>query len=171
MADDERYCGNCRASIPPGVEVCPACGVYAGSVFDGKMPKKASGRRAAGGGRGWGWVLALLVLAGAGYGGLWYYKQQQFPKADTGPIRVVGDRPGGANRPAGAAISEPEAILTLRHHFAGGPEKVRGQCIAVMSRGFRDGAYIFDAVNSCKRAKLGRWKVDARTRLVSKVNL
>ena len=170
MADDKRYCGNCRARIPAGAEVCPRCGAFAGTMFDGHPPKPG-GQRAAGGGQGWGWVVVLLAIGAAGAGGWWYFKQQQFPKPDTGPIRVVGDRPGGAKQPAGAAINEPEAILTLRHHFAEGPEKIKGQCVAVMSRGFRDGSYRFDVVNSCKRQRLGRWQVDAKTRNVSKANL
>lgn len=166
MAEDDRYCSNCRMLIPTRAEVCPQCGLFAGTVFDGKLSKQQSGQRAAGGGRGYGWLLLLILIGGAGYGGWWWYKQQQFPKPDTGPIRVVGDRPGGAKKPSGAAISEAEAILLLRHHFAEGEQKIKGQCIAVMSRGFSNGYYSFDAVNSCKRARLGRWRVNAKTRAV-----
>ena len=54
---DERYCTECRAAIPEGASVCPACGVYAGDVFDGKLPRK---RRS----RAW-WWLALIVVAAA----------------------------------------------------------------------------------------------------------
>jgi hypothetical protein len=167
VADDDRYCSNCRALIPPGAEVCPACGVFAGSVFDGKMPKQ-SGRRAAGGGRAGGWVLILLLLLGAAGAGWWYFnRQSQFPKVDTGPIRVVGDRPGGARRPPGAAINEPEAVLILRHSFAAQPDPIKGECVAVISRGYKDGHYSFDAVDSCRHTSLGRWRVDAHTRAVS----
>ena len=61
MPDDERYCSNCRTLIPPRAEVCPSCGVFAGTMFDGRPPK-TSGQRAAGGGQGWGWVLLLFVI-------------------------------------------------------------------------------------------------------------
>jgi len=74
----------------------------------------------------------------------------------------------GARRPAGAAISEPEAILTLRHYLAVQPEPVRGACLAVISHGYSNGYYSFDAVNSCARTRLGRWRVDAKTRAVSR---
>ncbi|HEY2324240.1 MAG TPA: zinc ribbon domain-containing protein, partial [Thermoanaerobaculia bacterium] len=35
-----RYCSNCRAELPEGAAVCPACGVYAGDVFDGRLPRR-----------------------------------------------------------------------------------------------------------------------------------
>jgi hypothetical protein len=164
VADNDRYCSNCRAAIPPGVEVCPACGVYAGSVFDGRQPK-LSGRPVAGGG----WVVVAVLMAVAGVGGWWYFNRQaQFPKIDTGPIRVVGDRPGGARRPAGASISEPEAILVLRHSFAAQPDAIKGQCIVVISRGYSGHYYSFDVVDACRHTALGRWRVNAETRAVSR---
>ncbi len=161
---DERYCTNCRALLPPRADTCPACGVYAGDVFDGRVPKA---QRVAGG--GWRVGLLMLVLIAAGAGAWWWYTHRAIlPRTDTGSIRVVGDRPGGARRPAGAAISEPEAILTLRHYLAVQPEPVRGACLAVISHGYSNGYYSFDAVNSCARTRLGRWRVDAKTRVVSR---
>jgi hypothetical protein len=162
MADDDRYCANCRAVIPPRADACPACGVYAGDVFSGKMPK-GGGRRAAGGGRR---LIALVLLIAAGAAGWWYLNRPVLPRADTGPIRVVGDRPGGGRRPAGAAISEPEAILNLRHYFATREDPIRSECVAVMSKGYSNGYYKFDVVDSCKRARLGRWRVEAKTKTV-----
>ena len=159
--DDDRYCSNCRTAIPRGADACPACGVYAGDVFDGKIPKqrrKSSSTI---------WVI-LLVLTAAGAGAYWYWMQRpKIPRGDTGPIRVVGDRPGGARRAPGAAINEAEAVMTLRHHFAEQKHPIKSECIAVISKGFREGHYTFDVVNSCDRFKLGRWKVDAKTRAVS----
>jgi hypothetical protein len=163
-SDDDRYCSNCRALIPPRAEVCPACGTYAGDVFSGKMPK-SGGRRAAGG--GWGWLPFLILLIAAGAGAWWYMNRPVFPRPDTGPIRVVGDRPGGARRPAGVAINEPEAILTLRHYFAAQEHPIKSQCVAVMSKGYSNGYYSFNVFDSCKRASLGRWRVEAKTRAVS----
>ncbi|HEY8131852.1 MAG TPA: zinc ribbon domain-containing protein [Thermoanaerobaculia bacterium] len=170
-SDADRYCANCRTLIPPRAEVCPACGTYAGDVYDGR-PLRPSGRRVAGGGwgGGWGggrWVLVLVVLIGAGGVAWWTMNRPALPRPDTGPIRVVGDRPGGARRPAGAAISEPEAILTLRHYFAAQEHPIKSQCVAVMSKGYSNGYYSFNVVDSCKRASLGRWRVEAKTRAVS----
>jgi hypothetical protein len=81
---------------------------------------------------------------------------------------VVGDRPGGARRAPGAAISEPEAVMTLRHYFAGQENAIKSECLAVISKGYRDGHYTFDAVDACRRSRLGRWKVDAKTKAVSR---
>jgi hypothetical protein len=161
--DDARYCANCRALIPPRADMCPACGTYAGDVFNGKMPK-AGERRVTGGGR---WLVLLVLLVGAGAAGWWYMNRPVLPLPDTGPIRVVGDRPGGARRPAGAAISEPEAILTLRHYFAAQEHPIKSKCIAVMSKGYGNGSYSFTVVDACKQAPLGRWRVEAKTRTVS----
>jgi hypothetical protein len=159
--DDDRYCSNCRAPIPRGAGNCPSCGMYAGDVFDGKIPRQQ--KRSSSGF----WII-LLLLTAAGGGAYWYWMHRsQIPRADTGPVRVVGDRPGGARRAAGAAINEPEAMMTLRHHFAEQEHPIRSECIAVISKGFRDGHYTFDAVNSCDRTRLGRWKVDAKTKAVS----
>src|SRR6266550_8390341 len=133
-------CSNCNALIPRGMNMCPECG-----VFDGKVPKlrrkKSSGT----------WIV-LLALIAAGAGGYWYWSQRpQLPRADTGPVRVVGDRPGGARRAPGAAINEPEAVMTLRHYFATQEHPVKSECIAVISKGLHDGHYTFDVVNSCDR--------------------
>ena len=156
---EERYCSNCRTLIPRGVDNCPACGVYAGDVFDGKMPKQ---RRKSNGAL---WIVLLLVIASAGY---WYWMQRpRIPRADTGPVRVVGDRPGGARRAPGAVISEPEAVMTLRHYFAAQEHPIKSECIAVISKGFSGGHYTFDVVNGCDRSRLGRWRIDAKTRAVS----
>ena len=161
MSGDDRYCTNCRTRIPRGAEVCPACGVHAGDVFDGRLPKqKRSGGSSF-------WTIALLaVLAAAG--GVWFFFNQKpaLPRMDTGPVRVVGDRPGGARRPAGAAISEPEAMMTVRHYFAAQEQPIKSECLALISRGYSNGFYSMDAFNACDRTKLGRWRVDARTRVV-----
>ena len=163
---DERYCANCRAVIPPGNDVCPSCGVYAGDVFDGRLPKKTSGgQRAA---SGWPFISVVLIVAVGAGAWWWYTRYAQIPQPDTGPIRVVGDRPGGARRPAGAGMSEPEAILTLRHFFAAQPDAIKSDCLAVMSRGYSSGSYNFDIVDSCARTRLGRWRVNAKTRAVSR---
>src|SRR5258708_3247510 len=135
-----RTCSNCHAMIPRGMNVCPECG-----VFDGELPKQ---RRKSSGA----WIVLLLLVAAGG----------------TGRIRVVGDRAGGARRAPGAAIKEPEGVMTLRHYFAAQEHPIKSECIAVISKGFRDGNYIFDAVNACDRTRLGRWKVDSRTKAVSK---
>jgi hypothetical protein len=160
-----RYCTNCRAVIPAANDVCPACGVYAGDVFDGRLPKASGERRTAR--RLWLPVLVAIVAAGAG-AWWWWTRVGQFPKADTGPIRVVGDRPGGVRRPAGAGMSEAEAILTLRHFFAARPDAIKSECLAVMSRGYSNDYYSFDTVDSCARTRLGRWRVNAKTRAVSR---
>jgi hypothetical protein len=153
---DERLCRNCRAPLPAGAAWCEACGTDSGDVFDGRVQKPQSSSR----GILWA-LLILIVIAGAGFAA-WTYRSKipllrPKPVFDTGPVRVVGQRPGGARRPAGAKLSEPEAMMTLRHELA---PQVKSECLAIASRGYREGAYSFDAVDSCGGTKLGRYKVD-----------
>jgi hypothetical protein len=161
MADDERYCSNCRTKITPGSSVCPACGVFAGDVFDGKIARPA--RKTS---RSW-IVLIALLMAGAG-AAYWYLQMPKLPRPDTGPVRVVGDRPGGARRAPGAAINEAEAVVTLRHYFAAQERPIKSECLALISKGYGKGQYSFEVVNACDRTRLGRWKVDGKTKGVSR---
>ena len=150
-------CTNCGAAIPRGSDVCPECGVFAGD----HPPRPPAPGRGAGGGWRVGLVIVLLIAA-AGAGGWWWYTRYgQFPRADTGPIRVVKDRPRGN-------VAEAEAILTLRHYFAAQPQPMKSECLAVMSRGYSNGYYSFDAVDSCRRTRLGRWRVHAKTGAVTR---
>jgi len=151
---EERYCTNCRALIPRGSGVCPECGTYAGDVFDGKLPKAKRSSNSTF------WIILLAAAVAAG--GYWFFSRRvALPRPDTGPVRVVGDRPGGEKQRA-------EAAMSLRHYFAGQPQPIKSQCLAIINRGYSNGYYNFDAVNSCDRTRLGRWKVDARTKAVSR---
>jgi hypothetical protein len=163
VADDDRFCTNCRAVIPPGEDVCPTCGVYAGDVFDGRLPR--AGRR-----RMWPLVLVMLLVLGAG--AVWlFWPQRQPVRFDTGPARVVRGVPGASQRPPGAKLNQAEATRTLRR-FLASPERgsaaVSSECLAVISRGYGHGVYAFSAVNRCDGASLGGWDVDAKTERVSR---
>ena len=142
-------CTNCDAVLPRGSSVCPECGVFAGD----EPPRP---QRVAGGGWRVGMVLVLLLaLAGAG-GWWWWTRYGQIPRPDTGPVRVVHDRPGGN-------VDEAEAALVLRHHLG-----MKADCLALISRGYSNSYYSFDAVDSCQRTRLGRWRVNAKTHSVSR---
>ncbi len=148
---DQRFCSNCRAPLPQGAAWCEACGTDAGDQFDGRSPQRQRSAEAP-----WWIVILLLVLAA----GAWVYQSKVLksgPVFDRGPVRVVGQRPGGARRAPGAKLSEPEAMMTLRRTLA---EQVKSECLAVASRGYHDGSYTFDAVDSCSGTTLGRYKVD-----------
>lgn len=145
-------CTNCDATVPLGSSVCSECGVFAGD-----QAKVASRERRAGGKM---WIfVTLLIIAGAAAGGWWWWTRYgQIPKPDTGPIRVVHDRPGGN-------VNEAEAMLMLRHQLAADR---KADCVAVISRGYSNGYYSFDAVDSCQQTKLGRWRVNSKTHAVSR---
>jgi hypothetical protein len=159
--EEERFCSNCREELPRDATACPACGVFAGDVFDGKVRRKREPRKS-GGILG---IVLLLIVAGAA----WWWWTTQHPvgaPATTAvaekPIRVVGDRPGGVRRARGAKLNEAEAILTLRRKLAA-QHQLKNECIAVLSHGNERGAYVLSAVDSCAGTKLGRWRVDAQS--------
>lgn len=162
ITDDERYCSNCRAELLPKADSCPACGVYAGDVFDGKIrrEKKPSS---------WGfWVFVLLLaMIAAGYAVWMNVRPEKAPPRETPPeTRVVKDRPGGARKARGAAVSQAEAIRLLRRHLVTA-KNIKNDCLALLSAGDRKGAYVFNVFDRCGDVRLGRWRVDAKTGEVS----
>ena len=159
--DEERFCSNCRAELPRDASACPACGVFAGDVFDGRIRRNREPRKSGG-------MLGILLLLIAGGAGWWWWTTphqgapSRTPAVAEKPIRVVGDRPGGVRRAAGAKLNEAEAILTLRRKLAA-QHQLKNECIAVLSHGNEAGAYVLSAVDSCAGTKLGRWRVDAQS--------
>lgn len=164
---ETRYCMNCRAELPPRATVCPSCDVYAGDVYDGRAPAHVRARRR----RRAFLSIALLFIAG-GTAALLYWRPELIerfvpqkyrpPVVDTStPVRVVGDRPGGARRGSGASITEPEAILRLRRALVTSSQPTKTECLAITSQGFRQGAYNLTAFDTCEGTRLGQWRVSA----------
>ena len=68
-------------------------------------------------------------------------------------------------------FSESDAISRLRVYLASyDPYDVPRDCLSVRSNGYRDGGYALEVVDHCapQRQALGRWRVDAVTRAVSR---
>ena len=138
-------CTNCDAVIPRGAGACPQCGVFARVVAP---PSRKSSRM---------WILGLLLIAAA-VGGFTYFATKPRAAKPLPPIHVVKDRPGGARVGGGAAISEPEAILRVQRACGVAPE-----CVATISKGYHDGAYVIEAVDRCKGTRFGTRRVDGKT--------
>src|SRR6185436_12847381 len=163
MNDEERYCASCREPLPARAAWCEKCGTDAGDVFDGKLPRKKSSAR--------GWLFALIVIVAAGVGFFLYRDDvaiprflRSSPKFDTGPIGVVGQRPRETRRPPGAKLNQAEATRALRIYLVAQENlNLKSECLAVASRGYSNGVYLLDAVDSCHSSKLGRFRVDAKT--------
>lgn len=161
MKTEERYCSTCRAVLPAGAAWCEKCGTDAGQVFDGKMPRRKSSIRV--------WVAVLVLIIAAAVGVFLDRDDVRIPnflrsspRFDTGPVGVVGQRPGGTHRAPGAKLNLAEAIRTLREYLVAHND-IKSECLAVAARGFHDGAYTLDAIDRCHAAKLGRWRVDGGT--------
>jgi hypothetical protein len=59
--------------------------------------------------------------------------------------------------------AEGKAVVALRFHLVTELKLVQSECLAVIGHGYSNGYYRFDAVDSCRRTRLGRWKVDPIT--------
>jgi len=154
-----RSCENCGARVPAGVTSCPECGLYAGEYVEGQAIHPAKPR----------YGLWLSILAGAAIVAALSFllleqrKAEVAPRRKLPPVRVVRDRPGGANRAKGAMLTEPEAMLLLRRHFT----DVDPKCVAILGTGYRAGAYTMTVVNGCDHTRLGKWRVDGKTREIT----
>lgn len=146
MTIEERYCGNCRALLPDGASVCPACGVFAGDVFDGKMPRP---KRSGG---GWLAALVVIVLAAVAF---WYAVKTSAPP----PAKRV---PFVATAPK----NERDAIGAVRRYLIS--TGARNECLALIGKGSRDGSYVVGAVDHCAHKTLGRFLVAAKSGKVRK---
>lgn len=113
----------------------------------------------------WWIVITSVIVIGAA---AWWWMRPRTVLISPGPVRVVKQRPGGALKPKGALLSEPEAIITLRRHLA---QEAKSECIAMTSQGFRNGAYLLTAVDSCKGVRLGKWTVDAKSGAVARLKI
>jgi hypothetical protein len=111
-------------------------------------------------------LCAVLVLIASG-AGFWYLRRPNAKPAQrpAEPVRVVHDRPGGARRLPGATISEAEAVRLLRRKLT---DSLVSDCVTTIGAGSDGNAYIFTAFNRCENTRLGRWKVDGKTGVVSR---
>jgi len=132
---EERYCTECRAAIPKGESVCPACGVYAGDVFDGKLPKQR---------RRWPWAVAIVaaIIALA-----WF-------------IPVEDRRPRLSIVPKKSVTSEHDAMIALRQFLT--TSERPSQCVALIAKAHSGNAYVISAVDRCKHTQLGQFAVDSK---------
>jgi len=153
FVSEERYCSNCRAEIPKGAGVCPACGVYAGDVFDGRQRRRK---------RAWG-TFAIVILGVAAIFAVasFFIRWPKMPIFSSTPARAHTVAPRAKRLPG-----EAGAMLAIRQHLVS--DQIPNECLVLMSRGLHDGVYVIRAVDRCRHRQLGDWKVDAGTHEISR---
>lgn len=158
-AADDRFCSNCRAPLPEDTDSCAECGVYAGDLYDERVHRPKTRYRLFA-------TLFAIALIAAGAAVWWNARQalpeEKTPASETPPVRVVGDRPGGARRAPGAVINEAEAIRRVRRHLVE-TAGIRTDCVAMLGQGFREGGWVVNAHDRCASTRLGRWRVDGKS--------
>jgi len=160
---DGRYCSNCRAELAPEDETCPECGVFTGDLYDERQHRPRTR---------WALYVTLLVIAvAAAAAGIWWNAGGRLPQKSAPPLpepgtHIVADRPGGAKRAPGAVVNEAEAIRLVRHHIVM-TRGIKKECVILLGKGFRDGAYRVTASDHCTNTRLGTFRVDGKTATVS----
>ena len=151
----ERYCSNCRAALPDDVESCPACGVFAGDLYDERVHRPKT--------RFAPFLLLFLIALGAAGAAYWWNTRgappapwkKEAPPVEAPSTRVVRDRPGGN-------VNEVEAIRIVRRHLVS-TTGTKTDCIAILGHGMQKGGYVVTAVNRCENIRLGKWRVDQKS--------
>jgi hypothetical protein len=132
--------------------------VYAGDVFDGRLP----GRRR----KVFRYVVLVVLLIAAA--GAWYVLRDR----DLSPLLPQREEPKSVKKlapppPAGPVRSDAEAVRAVRKYLVA-TTGVENDCIALISNGRKGGAWLLTAVNRCEKLRLGKWRVDAKTGVVSR---
>lgn len=146
---EERYCSNCRAELPDGAVGCPACGVYAGDVFDGKKPKSPRSYAS--------WIVIPLALALVAL--VWTWQRWQ--------PRVTKSRRAAIMRSLKKDVRRQlDATLLIRHQLVanGLPES----CLALVGKGRRESRK-YVAIDICHNRPMGEWTADPDTGAVKRV--
>lgn len=139
---DERYCTECRALIPEKESVCPACGVFAGDIFDGKLPHKKRSHA-------W-WIIPLLLLGGV----IAFVVMKETDVITPRRTHLI-------ERKLHFPLSQADAMTALRRFLTTSERSER--CVALIAKPSEATTYIITAVDSCKHVKLGEFAVDKRT--------
>jgi hypothetical protein len=157
---EDRYCTNCRAQLPKGAQACPACGVFAGDVFDGRIP----GRK-----RRWVTPLLLTLVLLAAAGAWWMLRERDLtgflPRSDDSTS--ARRKPGPPPPPAGPVRSNAQAVRALRRYLVA-TTGMRDECIALMSQGRRGDSWFLTALDRCDEVRLGRWRVYATSGIIER---
>ena len=156
MADDPRFCTNCRAELPAKADACPECGVFAGDLYDERMhrPRTRFALFA---------TLLLLALAAAG-AAMWWSSGREIPLRQE--QQTARPKPAPP-RPAGPVKNEAEAIRIVRRYLVEA-RGLKNECVVLLGRGLSKGAYTVRARDHCSDTRLGDFRVEAKTGRVTR---
>ncbi len=150
MAADPRFCSNCRVELPAKADACPACGVFAGDLYDERMhrPRTRFAMFA---------TLLFLALAAAG-AAVWWSSGRPLTVRRPQTAQPIPQPP----RPSGPVKNEIEAIRIVRRHLVES-KGLKNECVVLLGRGLSRGAYTVRARDHCSDTRLGDFRVNAKT--------
>jgi hypothetical protein len=151
----ERYCSNCRHELPADAQSCPECGVFAGDVFDGRIP-----------GQWQRWVRrGVLIALLAGTAAAWFVLKD---RDLTSFLPSAGrDEPQPQARKvvpvsSGPVTTHAQAVRALRRHLVA-TRGIANDCLVLKSEGRSGGAWVLTVLDRCENFRLGRFRIDAAT--------
>lgn len=86
----------------------------------------------------------------------------------TGPVDVPSPPPVVKEEPPPKDLNEEKAITYL-HSIISKRGNVSSDCLVLLSEGYRGGGYTVSARDRCKKKPAGRWRLDAKTKEVSRL--
>lgn len=125
--------------------------MFTGLVADERPPKTRWGSLAV-------LVVGLILVSGAAW---WVVRERVVPPAPPPPKAVVPAPP-----PAGPVRTDAEAAVVLRKYLVA-TKGIGKECVALLGHGRRNGQWILSASDRCQHLRLGRFRVDAKSGVVS----
>ncbi len=153
MPADPRFCSNCRAELPAKAEACPACGVFAGDLYDERMHRPRT--------RFLLFAVLLLLAIAAAAAAIWLKEGRAIPGQRPKVVRPAPPRAPGPVK------SQTEALRLVRRHVVE-TTGLENRCVVLLGRGLAKGGYLVRAHNHCADTRLGDWRVDAKTGRVTR---
>lgn len=125
--------------------------MFTGVVAAERPPKTRWGSLAA-------LVAGLILVSAAAW---WVVRERIEPPAPPPPKAVIALPP-----PAGPVRTPAEAAVVLRKYLVA-TKGIGQECVALLGHGRSNGQWVLSASDRCQHLRLGRFRIDAKSGVVS----